>query len=288
MAVEIGVIGGSGMYDMPELTNVKSVKLETPYGDPSDEYKVGTLNGVQVAFLSRHASGHKIMPSELNARANIWGFKKLGVKWLVSVSACGSLQEKYAPGDMAVPDGLFDRTSGRALSFFGDGVVAHTTFADPFCPVLSNVLLESAKITGKTVHKGGGLVVINGPRFSTRTESNMFRSWGLDLINMTTVPEAQLAVEAEISYAVLNCVTDYDCWKDEDVSVEMVIATLTGNVKAAQNVIKAAVSTLSTKTLVSPKWEALAGAIMTKQELVPKVTQTRVRLITEKYWTYAD
>ena len=191
----------------------------------SDEYKVGSIDGIRIAFLSRHAPGHRILPAELNARANIWGFKKLGVKWLISVSACGSLKEEFAPGHLVIPDGLFDRTSGRQLTFFGDGAVSHTSLAVPFCPVLSKALADAARTTGKTVHEGGDLVVISGPRFSTRTESKLFKSWGLDLINMTTVPECQLACEAEIAYSVLNCVTDYDCWREseEAVTVEMVI-----------------------------------------------------------------
>lgn len=288
MAALVGVIGGSGMYDMPGLENVQSIKIDTPYGEPSDEYKVGVLNGTPVAFLSRHAPGHRIMPTELNARANIWGFKKLGVKWLISVSACGSLKEEYAPGHLAVPSGLFDRTTGRQLTFFGEGVVAHTMFADPFCPLLSKHLLTAARKTDKTTHDGGNLVVISGPRFSTKTESKIFQSWGLDLINMTTVPEAQLAVEAEIAYAVLNCVTDYDCWRDgeEAVSVEMVIATLKGNVAAAQTVIKEVVPALAAEAGESTKWNSLAGSIMTNQDLVPAATQEKIQLITQKYWKY--
>lgn len=239
-----------------------------------------------MAFLSRHAPGHRIMPAELNARANVWGFKKLGVKWLISVSACGSLKEEYEPGHLVVPSGLFDRTSGRELTFFGDGCVSHTSLADPFCKTLSSALLEAARSTGKTVHEGGNLVVINGPRFSTRTESKIFQSWGLDLINMTTIPEAQLAVEAEIAYAVLNCVTDYDCWREseEPVTVEMVIATLMANVSAAQDTVREVVKQLAASDLKSDKWDALQGAIMTDKSLVPDKTKDRLELICEKYW----
>jgi 5'-methylthioadenosine phosphorylase len=284
--VLVGVIGGSGMYDMPGIEGLEAISIETPYGTPSDAYKVGTLNGVKVAFLSRHAPGHKLMPSELPARANVWGFKKLGVKWLISVSACGSLRQEYAPGQLVIPEGLFDRTSGRELSFFGEGCVAHTSLADPYCKVLMKVLADAARTTDKVVHEGGNLVSINGPRFSTRCESNVFRQWGLDLINMTTVPECQLATEAEIAYAVLNCVTDYDCWHEgeEDVTVEMVIKTLMGNVAAAQVAVADAVQRLAAGGLESDKWNALAGGIMTNKDIVPAATQEKLALICEKYW----
>jgi 5'-methylthioadenosine phosphorylase len=208
----------------------------------------------------------------------------MGVKWIISVSACGSLNEKFAPGHLAIPDGLLDRTSGRPLTFFGEGCVAHTSLADPFCPVLSDVLHDACKTTGKTVHMGGNLVVISGPRFSTKTESKLFQSWGMDLINMTTVPEAQLAVEAQIGYGVINCVTDYDCWREseEPVSVPEVLKTMAGNSAASKEAIKEAVVALKGKE--SPKWTALQGAVMTKKELVPEATLEKLELIVGDCW----
>lgn len=283
----IGVIGGSGMYKMPGLTNVKNVKLDTPFGEPSGEYVTGTLDGQRVVFLARHGPGHTILPQDLNSRANIWGFKKLGVKWLISVSACGSLKEEYAPGDIVIPDGLFDRTSGRQGTFFGNGLVAHISIADPFCKTLSKVLYDSCKKTDKKVHMGGAIVTINGPRFSTRTESKVFRQWGLALVNMTTVPEAQLAAEAEISYAVMNHVTDYDCWRphDEDVTVEAVIKTLMGNVDAAREAIRHAVNIIAkSKDLTSASWGGLKDALFTRPELVPEKTRKDLSLICDKYY----
>ena len=267
MSVTIGVIGGSGMYKLPGLENVESVKVSTPFGEPSGEYVIGTLKGQKIAFLARHGAGHTILPQDLNSRANIYGFKSLGVKWLISVSACGSLKEEYAPGDIVIPDGLFDRTSGRQGTFFGNGCVAHVSIADPFCKTLSKILFEAGKKTGKKTHMGGGLVTINGPRFSTRTESHIFRSWGLALVNMTTVPEAQLAAEAEISYAVMNHVTDYDCWKehDEAVTVESVIKTLMGNVDAAKDAIVNAVEAISSGDLKSDSWNKLKDALVSKR-----------------------
>ena len=286
----IGVIGGSGMYKMP-LDNVERVSIKTPFGDPSGEYVVGTIEGVKVAFLARHGEGHTILPQDLNARANIYGFKKLGVKWLISVSACGSLKEEYAPGDIVIPDGLFDRTSGRAGTFFGNGCVAHISIANPFCETLSKVLFDACKKTDKKVHAGGAIVTINGPRFSTKTESQVFRSWGLSLVNMTTVPEAQLAAEAEISYAVMNHVTDYDCWRphEEDVTVEKVIKTLMGNVDAARQAIRYAVKELSqNKNLKSESWNKLKDALFTRPELVPKKTRSDLALLTDKYWGHSS
>eukprot|EP00501_MAST-03F_sp_TOSAG23-6_P002437 GSMAST32.ASY1.ANO1.2546.1 assembled CDS len=212
-SADIGIIGGSGMYNLPEMTDIKKVTLSTPYGAPSDSYVIGKLHGHSVVFLARHGVGHGILPQEINYRANIYGFKKFGVKWLISVSACGSLQENFRPGDIAIPNGSFDRTSGgqREGTFFGDGCVAHISLADPFCPVLPDKKKENPEFS-KKLHERGSVVSINGPRFSTRTESNIFRQWNLDLINMTTVPEAQLAAEAEIAYAVINHVTDYGCF----------------------------------------------------------------------------
>jgi 5'-methylthioadenosine phosphorylase len=280
------------MYDLPGMTDVKRVTLSTPFGAPSDAFVTGTLNGTRVVFLARHGAGHRILPQELNARANIYGFKMFGVKWLISVSACGSLQEKYRPGDLAVPSGLFDRTSGRAGTFFGDGCVAHISLADPFCPVLRRVLTEqctaacAAANNGKRVHDGGSVVSINGPRFSTRTESNVFRQWGLDLINMTTVPEAQLAAEAEIAYAVVNHVTDYDCWKvdEQHVTVAEVVKTMMGNVEAVKASVAGTIGALAAIKEDSPRWSGLKDALFTRPELVPRTTRAKLQLLTQKYW----
>jgi 5'-methylthioadenosine phosphorylase len=289
----IAVLGGSGFYSMPGLADVKEYEITTPFGLPSDKIVIGTLSGARVAFLARHGVGHRILPQEVPSRANMWALKSLGVKWIISVSACGSLQEKYSPGDLVIPDGLFDRTSGRQTSFFGEGVVAHVSLADPFCPILSDVLVksceEATKGTQKKVYKGAKLIVIDGPRFSTKTESHIFRSWGLDLINMTTMPEAILAREAEMAYAVINCVTDYDCWheSDEPVTVDKVIQVLLGNVEVAQSAVAAAVKGLTSETRESPCWSALKDAIMTKPELVPIKVRKSLDLITGKYWPAA-
>ena len=243
--IRFGVIGGSGVYKMEALQDVHEVALETPFGKPSDNYIVGNLHGQQVAFLARHGRGHHISPTRLNQRANIYGFKMLGVEYLIGVSACGSLQEQYAPGHIVIPDQLFDRTCSRALSFFDDptvgtdGLVMHVGVAEPFCSLLSELCYYAVQATGNPVHRGGNLITIEGPRFSTKAESRVFRSWGMDLIGMTTTPEAQLAREAEMSYAVMAHVTDYDVWHDEEdpVTVEMVIERLHANLSIAQQAI---------------------------------------------------
>lgn len=283
--VEIGVIGGSGLYEMDGLTDVTEVDVNTPFGKPSDSIVVGTLEGKRVAFLPRHGRGHRILPSELPSRANIYALKSLGVKWVISVSACGSLREDLAPGHIVIPDGLFDRTRGRPLTFFGDGAVGHISFADPFCPVLSDALYEAVAQTGATVHRGGDFVVIEGPRFSTKTESKLFRSWGMDIIGMTTIPEAQLAREAELAYAVMAHVTDYDVWHEteETVTVEMVVRTLQKNVRIAQEGIRNAVRLLDARH-ESPAWSALKDAVMTDKDLVPIETRRKLRLLLERCW----
>jgi 5'-methylthioadenosine phosphorylase len=238
--VRLGVIGGSGVYDMQALTDVSEVRLETPFGEPSDAIVVGTLSGQRVAFVPRHGRGHRISPTELNSRANIFALKSLGVERIVAVSACGSLREDYAPRHIVIPDQIFDRTRQRPLSFFGGGLVVHISFAEPFCPDLSEALYRAVTATGATVHKGGAFVVIEGPRFSTKAESNVFRSWGMDIIGMTAVPEAQLAREAEICYACMAHVTDYDVWhaSEETVTVEAVIKNLLANAEVAKQAIQ--------------------------------------------------
>ena len=273
--IRIGVIGGSGVYQIEHLQDVEEVRLETPFGAPSDAYIVGTIDGQRVAFLPRHGRGHRISPSRINYRANIYGFKQLGVEYLIGVSACGSLQEQIAPGHIVIPDQLFDRTHGRAGSFFDDpavgtdGLVAHVGVADPFCPALSAACYEAVRATGCPAHMGGAFITIEGPRFSTKAESRAFRSWGMDIIGMTTTPEAQLAREAEMSYAVMAHVTDYDVWheSEEPVTVEMVIRTLLRNAEVAKSAVVNAIRLLRDAG-PSPQANALRDAIITNKALV--------------------
>ena len=248
-AIKIGVIGGSGLYDMETLQDVSSMKLDTPFGSPSDEYIVGTLSGVRVAFLPRHGRGHRFSPSELNFRANIYGFKALGVEHIMSVSAVGSLKEHIHPQNVVIPDQFFDRTRGRVSTFFGDGLVAHVSFADPVCPSLSELLYHAAVEQGATAHKGGTYLCMEGPAFSTRAESHVYRKWDMDIIGMTNLQEAKLAREAEICYATIALVTDYDCWHpDHDhVTVEQVVKVLFGNAEKARALVKAVVPMLGTE-----------------------------------------
>lgn len=283
--VQIAVIGGSGLYDMQGLVVKDEVLPETPFGPPSDRIVIGEIAGRQVAFLPRHGRGHYLLPSEVPSRANIYALKLLGVRWVISVSACGSLREEFRPGDIVIPNGLFDRTRGRPLSFFGEGLVAHVGFADPFDPVLSDVLYEATAQTGATVHRGGNLIVIEGPRFSTKTESHVFRQWGMDIIGMTAVPEAQLAREAEMAYACMAHVTDYDVWheSEEAVSVEMVVRTLAANVTTAQQAVRNVIPLLEGKS--SPSWDALRDAMMTNRAIVPEETRKRLWPFIERYWT---
>src|SRR5689334_22739126 len=246
MSIQIGIIGGSGLYDMAELTDRREVTIDTPFGPPSGPYITGTLAGKPVAFLARHGHGHRLLPSELNFRANIFGFKTLGVEWILSASAVGSLREDFRPQDLVVPSQFFDRTRGRISTFFGDGIVAHVGFAHPFCTHLSDVMTDSAKQAGATVHRGGTYVCMEGPQFSTVAESNFYRASGFDIIGMTNLQEAKLAREAEICYTTLALVTDYDCWHPEhdSVTVEMIVANLMQNAKTAQQVIAHAVERL--------------------------------------------
>ncbi len=239
----IGVIGGSGLYDMEGLTDVREVTLDTPFGAPSDAFITGTLGDAKMVFLPRHGRGHRLLPSEVNYRANIYGMKVLGVEQIISVSAVGSMKEEIVPGHIVIPDQFFDRTQGkRASTFFGQGVVGHVQFADPVCSDLSTILVDSAQSVGATVHAGGTYVCIEGPNFSTRAESNIYRSWGVDIIGMTNLPESRLAREAEICYGTVALATDYDCWHEghEDVSVDAVIAIIQQNVVTAREIIKSA------------------------------------------------
>jgi 5'-methylthioadenosine phosphorylase len=281
---QIGIIGGSGLYDMAELTDREECTLKTPFGDPSGPYVLATLRGRRVAFLARHGAGHRLLPSELNFRANIFGFKKLGVEWILSASAVGSLREDFKPLDLVVPDQFFDRTRGRVSTFFGDGLVAHIPFAHPFCRPLSDLMYESAAARGATVHRGGTYVCMEGPQFSTLAESRYYRSAGFDIIGMTNLQEAKLAREAEICYTTLALVTDYDCWHpDHDaVTVDMVVATLLQNARTAQQVIAQAVERLPiARTCECAR--ALATAILTKPELVPAATREALQPILGKY-----
>jgi len=288
--VRIGVIGGSGVYDMESLADVEEIRLETPFGSPSGPYTVGTLEGQHVAFLARHGRGHVISPTRLPSRANIWGFKELGVEYLISISACGSLKEEYAPGHIVVPDQLFDRTWKRPLSFFDDplhgtgGIVAHVSVEDPYCPFLSQVVREAVQSTGTPVHMGGTFVVIEGPRFSTKGESLIFRQWGLDVIGMTASPEAFLAREAEMSYAAMAHVTDYDVWHEteEAVTVEAIIATLLRNADMAKLAVRHAVRALADAP-PSPYANALQGAIITRSEDIAPEVKQRLKLLIGKY-----
>jgi 5'-methylthioadenosine phosphorylase len=284
MSVQIGIIGGSGLYDMAELTGREDKRITTPFGDPSGPYVVGTIGGKRVAFLARHGAGHTILPSELNFRANIYGFKVLGVERILSASAVGSLKEEYKPLDILVPDQFFDRTKGRISTFFGRGIVGHIAFAHPLCGTLSAVAAEAAQAVGATVHRGGTYVTMEGPQFSTLAESRLYRSWGMDVIGMTNLQEAKLAREAEICYATLALVTDYDCWHpDHDsVTVEMIIGNLTQNAKTAQQAIARAIGQLPEARTCGCK-DALATAIITRPEAVPAQTKKDLEPIIGKY-----
>jgi 5'-methylthioadenosine phosphorylase len=295
--ITIGIIGGSGLYDMAELTDREERQVETPFGDPSAPYVVGTLGGKRVAFLARHGAGHRLLPSELNFRANIFGFKKLGVEFILSASAVGSLKEQYRPLDLLMPDQFFDSTQGRVSTFFGRGLVAHVGFAHPFCGPLSDVAYDAARSaglaagggsgsqpSGPAVHKGGTYVCMEGPQFSTLAESQRYRSWGMDVIGMTNLQEAKLAREAEICYATIALVTDYDCWHpDHDqVTVEMIIANLTQNARTAQQVIAGAVARLPLDRTCECA-SALKHAIITRPDAIPDAVKRELAPIVRKY-----
>src|SRR5919205_4458034 len=283
----IGIIGGSGLYQMPELNDVEEVSVETPFGKPSDAFIVGTLEGVRVAFLPRHGRGHRLLPTELPFRANIYAMKLLGVERILSASAVGSLQERYAPLDMVIPEQFFDRTRARAheSTFFGDGIVAHIAFAHPVCAELGDVLEESCKTADVNVHRGGTYLCMEGPAFSTKAESHVYRSWGMDVIGMTNLQEAKLAREAEICYATLALVTDYDCWHpDHDsVTVDLIIANLTQNAVTAQRTIAEAVARLTGVPRTCGCKDALATAIFTPSNLWPEETKKKLEAIVKKY-----
>ena len=280
----IGIIGGSGLYDMAELTDREEVRLDTPFGEPSAPYVLGTLRGRRVAFLARHGIGHRLSPSELNFRANIYGLKLLGVQYILSASAVGSLREEYKPLDIVIPDQFLDRTKGRVSTFFGGGLVAHVGFAHPFCRILSGIAYESGTQAGATVHKGGTYVCMEGPQFSTLAESKLYRAWGMDIIGMTNLQEAKLAREAEICYSTLALVTDYDCWHpDHDsVTVDMVIAVLVQNAKTAQSIIANAVERLPYERTCECA-TALKHALITRPDAISADAKQRLAPIVGKY-----
>ncbi|MEE9616040.1 MAG: S-methyl-5'-thioadenosine phosphorylase [Anaerolineae bacterium] len=283
--IRIGVIGGSGLYQMEGLTDVEERHISTPFGDPSDAVTIGTLEGVRVAFVARHGRGHRIMPTEVNYRANIFALKRLGVEQVISVSACGSLREHLHPGEIVIPNQLFDFTKKREYTFFGDGLVAHVGVADPLCPRLSALLADAVEEAGDTVHRGGRFITIEGPRFSTKGESFTYRAWGMDLIGMTTCPEAFLAREAEMCYAVMAHVTDYDVWHEteEPVSVEAVIRILQQNTAMAQQAIRLLVPRLTAAGRTCDCKDTLATAIITQRDIISEQVKRNLAPIVGKY-----
>ena len=285
MKAEIGIIGGSGLYSMPGFKAQEEVHIETPFGPASDNYVLGELAGRHVAFLARHGRGHRLSPSELNFRANIYGMKSLGVERIISLSAVGSLKEEHRPLDFVIPDQFFDRTRGRVSTFFGDGLVAHISFAHPICPELAWVVANACTDAGVRAAQGGTYLCMEGPAFSTKAESNVYRSWGMDVIGMTNLQEAKLAREAEICYVTVAMVTDYDCWHlDHDaVTVNQIIATLTKNAENACAVVAHAVAKMPTERTCSCG-SALSHAIITDRKLVPEATRRKLGILIDKYF----
>ncbi len=280
----VGVIGGVGLYAMEGLEDIREVKVSTPFGEPSDEFLIGNLGGVRMVFLPRHGKGHRIPPSDLNFRANIYGMKELGVEWLISVSAVGSMKEEIKPGDIVIPDQFFDRTKGRINSFFNGDIVGHINFADPVCPALSDILAKAGRKVGANIHQGGTYICIEGPQFSTRAESNVYRQWGVDIIGMTNIPEAKLAREAEICYATAALVTDYDCWRspEEEVSIGEVMEVMRRSVDIAKQIIIQAVPEINhpRKCICAT---ALSSAILTNGKLIPGKLKKDLELLIGKY-----
>ena len=285
MKAEIGIIGGSGLYSMPGFEAQQEIFIETPFGPPSDSFVLGKLGDRQVAFLARHGRGHSISPSELNFRANIYGMKRLGVERILSLSAVGSLQERHRPLDFVIPDQFFDRTRGRASTFFGEGLVAHISFADPICPELANVVMDACQAAGVNATKGGTYLCMEGPAFSTKAESGVYRSWGMDVIGMTNLQEAKLAREAEICYVTAAMVTDYDCWhpQHDAVTVNDIIANLVQNAANACKVVAAAVSRIPASRSCRCG-SALEHAIITDRKLVPEATRAKLGILIDKYF----
>ena len=280
---EIGIIGGSGLYAMPGLTNVREERMETPFGAPSDALMLGELEGRKVAFLARHGRGHKLLPTELPFRANIYAMKMLGVEYILSVSAVGSLREEHKPTDFVIADQFIDRTFARNATFFGEGIVGHVSFGDPVCAVTAKAFADACKTVGVVGKLGGTYICMEGPQFSTRAESNLYRSWGADVIGMTNLQEAKLAREAEMSYATLAMVTDYDCWREghDAVTIEEIVAVLHQNAENAVKVVREAVKLLP-KT-PSPYANALQYAILTQPDAIPVATKQKLALLLNKY-----
>jgi len=280
----IGVIGGSGLYELEGLENIREEKVSTPFGEPSDAFITGELGGRRMVFLPRHGRGHKVLPTELNYRANIWGMKKLGVGWIISVGACGSMKEEIEPGHLVVIDQFIDLSKHRATTFFGDGIVAHMVFADPVCPQLADIVYDAGKTAGITVHKGGTYVNIEGPQFSTRAESKVYRSWDVSVIGMTNAPEAKLAREAEICYSTLALSTDYDCWNEaaDDVTIDAVLEIMRKNVACSKEIIAGAVKNVPAERKCACA-NALETAIITDPEVIPEETKKRLDIIMGKY-----
>lgn len=281
---KIGVIGGTGLYDIEGLTDVKEVAIDTPFGKPSDNIVVGRLSKTGIAFLPRHARGHRIIPTELPSRANIYALKSLGVEHIIAINSCGSFKEEIKPGDLVIPDQLIDRTRNRTSTFFGDGIVAHIPFADPFCPILSEILHQSAKEAGITAHPTGTFIAMEGPAFSTRAESRLYHSWGADIIGMTVLPEAKLAREAEICYASIAHVTDYDSWmeRSEAVTVDVILNNMRLGIEHAKKIIKLAVDRLPDRRSCGCA-SALKTAIVTAPELIPAEQKKKLNLLIGKY-----
>lgn len=284
----IGVMGGSGIYEMEGVQDLQEIAIDTPFGPPSDKFMVGKLSGVRVVFLPRHGRGHRVTPTELNQRANMYGFRSLGVRFLIGLSAVGSLRKEIVPGeDMVVPDQIIDRTKGRPSTFFGDGIVAHVAFSHPFCPFVSDILCQSVKQKGIKLHKGSTLVVMEGPLFSTKAESDLHRSWGANLIGMTALPEAKLAREAEMCYAQVALPTDYDCWYEghDAVTADMVVATLLKNAKNAKEVAKIAIGLLAPQiTHECACHSALKNAVVTDPKTFPRETRKKLAFLLDKYF----
>ncbi len=284
MAEILGVIGGSGLYGMEGLKNIRTVSVRTPFGDPSDDLVVGDLDGRAVAFLPRHGKGHRILPSQINYRANIYAMKKVGVKWVLSISAVGSMKESIRPGDIVVADQFFDHTKFRPNTFFGDGLVAHIPFADPVCPNLAEIAYGAAKQVVQRTHRGGTYLCIEGPAFSTRAESRIYRKWGADVIGMTNLPEAKLAREAELCYATLALATDYDCWHEteEDVSIEAVLALIRKNAENSKRIVREVARRLPGKDSCGCG-ESLRSAVITDRKRIPAPARRRLSLLIGKY-----
>jgi 5'-methylthioadenosine phosphorylase len=281
----IGVIGGSGVYQMEGLSDVKEVKIKTPFGEPSDAIVVGTLNETRMAFLPRHGRGHRILPSEIPVAANIYAMKSLGVERLISLSACGSLREDYAPLDIVIPDQIFDRTKDRRNTFFGNGLVVHISFAEPFCPELSRVLYAAAQKAGARVHPNGTIVVIDGPQFSTKAESETYRQWKMDIIGMTSIPEAKFAREAEICYAAVAMITDYDVWRPahESVTADMVVQNLLKNAEMGKRIVRYAIGEIPPAREQCPCPTALRDSILTSRDRIPNKVRRDLGLLLDKY-----